>query len=130
MKIVNIIISIIVVLLFVLVINMGLKKASDKQDSDNEDTGNCVKVNRNKFSTNWIEDKIPGGTIGEIASDIFGSSAPEYGNIVSGFFKSIDVYPSSGAGKYFKKQIIAYYNSPMGLPRWQVIQGELACSSS
>lgn len=87
----------------------------------------CINVNRNKFPVRWIEDNIPGGKIGDIANDIFGSPDPEFGNIVSGFFKAIDVYPSAPAGKYYKSQIKAYFDSPNGLPRWNVEQGELAC---
>lgn len=101
-------------------------KDGTKEGSD-ESGNSCIKVNRTKFTVRWIEDKIPGGTIGEISKSIFGSDDPKYGNIVSGFFKAIDVYPSAGAGKYYKNQINAYFDSPNGLPRWQVEQGELAC---
>lgn len=99
----------------------------DQASSIDEGGSGCIKVNRDKFTVQWLEDKIPGGTIGDIAKDIFGSSDPEFGNIVSGFYKAIDVYPSRSSGKYFKKDIQAYYNSPHGLPRWEVAQGELAC---
>ena len=100
------------------------------QKEGSDEAGNtCIKVNREKFQVRWLEDNIPGGVIGNTAQSIFGSSAPKFGNIVSGFFKAIDVYPSEGAGKYYKNQITAYYNSPNGLPRWEVVQGELACDS-
>jgi hypothetical protein len=97
------------------------------KEGQNEQGDGCIRVNRQKFTVPWIEDKIPGGTLGRISKSIFGSDDPKYGNIVSGFFKAIDVYPSDGAGKYYKNQIEAYYHSPIGLPRWQVVQGELAC---
>lgn len=98
-----------------------------EKETLDENGNSCVKVNREKFQVRWMEDKIPGGTLGRISKTIFGSDDPKYGNIVSGFFKAIDVYPSDGAGKYYKNQIVAYYESPNGLPRWQVQQGELAC---
>lgn len=120
----NIFVGGIVVLGLVLLLWLASKYMGDaKEDKDS----GCIKVNRDKFTIPFDDSSIPGGTIGQIAKTIFGSDDPSYGNIVSGFFKGIDVYPSEGAGKYYKKQIKAYYNSPNGLPRWQVAAGELAC---
>lgn len=113
----------------ILVVGIGLAVWYFKNQKPGDLQSDCIEVNRIKFPVQWDEEKIPGGTLAELAQNIFGSTESEVGSIIGGFFKGIDVYPSKNAGKYYQQQIIKYYNSPNGLPRWNVQTGELLCNN-
>ncbi len=88
----------------------------------------CIKVNRTKFSARWADSGPPGPTMQRIADKYLNADGKhELASVVGGFFRSIDVYPSDAAGKYYQKQIVDYYNSSNGLPWWNVETGENLC---
>lgn len=120
-----------VILLVVgLVLAAALWYFMGKDETETTTPASCADNKPGKFPA-WDDTKVPHGDLNKIAkaylTPAIGGTDQANGSIVGGFFKAIDVYPSLYAAKYYKNQMIAWANSPEGLPYWQTIQGEYVC---
>jgi hypothetical protein len=88
----------------------------------------CIRITPGKFGT-WSDAKIPHGDLREIAEQYLEGDPQEMGSIAGGFFKAINVYPSTAAAKYYRQDLGAWANSNVSLPYWNVVTGELLCKN-
>ena len=98
------------------------------QSVDNGDGTWCMKPPRPGKFPKWQEGNVPGGDLNAIAREYFPDLDPgPTGSVVGGFFKALGIYPSNGAAKFYAKDLKKWGRSNMGLPYWQVVEGELLC---
>lgn len=119
-----------VAVLLVVAVVVYILMRPKKQSVDAATGESCVNVNRNKWAVAWQEGNIPGGDLKTIAAQFVPESeSQQMGSVIGGFFKGIDVYPSSDAAKYYKGQIAAHLQTENALPYWSMAQGELLCQN-
>jgi hypothetical protein len=114
-----------------LVVAVALWLYLNKDKAENTLTlPSCVSPNPGKFPP-WNDASIPHGDLNTIANQyvtpVIGGNDSANGSLAGGFFKSIDVYPSIGAAKYYQSELLAWANSFEALPYWQTLQGEYLC---
>lgn len=98
-----------------------------------EDGPGCPPArNPNKFPAGWENNNVPHGDLNRIAeayaAPVIGGDNQFNGSLVGGFFKGIDVYPSSSAAQYYRVWLEEFLGSNNALPYWNIEQGELLCS--
>lgn len=84
-----------------------------------------------KFPNPWDEKNRNSGGLNQLAKQyadpILGADTNYNGSVVGGFFKGINVFPSTAAAKYYERHLIKYLKSNNALPWWNIKQGELLC---